>query len=142
MAGTSKGSLRIVDQNDAFDPDGYIGLATDFIALTDAQTNKLRKNRLAIEFLTNNSRRVIDKDANEINKSTHKIAFVRDEDEDDDDKVKTHISIPSGDIVSASELNYLDFHISTIKTLANGTAPGTDRARKYLFALMLITRCR
>jgi hypothetical protein len=142
MAGNNKGSLRIVDQNGVPDPNGYIDLAGEFINLTDNQVDRLRKNRVAINFLKNNNRRVIDRDGTLIDPSTHKIAFVRDEDDDDDDKVKTHVSIPSGDLTNVSELSYLDRHISTITTLADGTAAGTEKARKFLFGLMMITRCR
>lgn len=134
MAGANKGGLKIVNVgNTAINPDGYISLTTEFMALTDAKIEVLtKKKKKALAFLTT-GRRVIDISSTEISNSTHTVKFIRDEDDDEDDKIRTNIAIPSGTVPN---LNYLNEIVGFIQNAS------PDDAKKFLFGVMLITRCR
>ena len=140
MAGTSDGSLRIVKSQESteINPAGYISLTEDYFHLTDAELSAIIGNNVkAIEFLKKSGRFVKDKKNRIIDKTTNKIKFLLDEDSDEDGKTRTHIVLPSEHLTNADKLAYLDDYIGIIKSF-----PNAEDARKFLFALMMITKCR
>lgn len=62
--------------------------------------------------------------------------------EDEDGMTSTYISLPSQHLTSVSDLEYLDDYANILADFADGTAAGAERARKFLFGLMMITKCR
>lgn len=157
MAESSNGSLRIVPDagSTAIHPQGYIELTEDYFALDNADLRKIeKKNKLAVDFLRRKfplpvppnppppERFVKDKLNRIIDKSTNKIKVMIDEDDDEDGKTRTHISLPSQHLTDVDDLAYLDDYINIIANFADGTTAGAKKARKFLFGLMMITKCR
>ncbi|MFI0845907.1 hypothetical protein [Mesorhizobium sp. IMUNJ 23232] len=146
MAQSSNGSLRIVPNagSTAIHPQGYIELTEDYFAITDNNLEKIgKKNQAAIEFLKRNGARIVKDKLNRIiDKSTNKIKVMIDEDDDEDGKTRTHVSLPSQHLTSVGDLAYLDDYINIITNFADGTTAGSEKARKFLFGLMMITKCR
>lgn len=140
-------SLKYLDGGGDLYPQGYIDLTDRLFVLNATEYQNLETKTPAYNWVTNNNAQpvyeIVEDTAGtitptQITFNKYRIMCKIDKDAMDNDKMRrrSHVSLPRIQPKTAADIDYLADYLEKLKTMP------TDQAVKFLFGMLLITKCR